>query len=260
MDFKRYSRQIPMPEIGDRGQRKLLESSALVIGTGGLGSVLLYCLAGAGVGKIGIMDDDTVSISNLNRQFLHYEDDIGTLKVNSAIKKLRAFNSSVCFSPIPEKLTAGNADRLIPEYDITILAVDSIATRYIVNDACCAHGKPLVNGGVDGMTGVLNLIVPGRTPCLRCLYGDDITPVATGAAVTSFAPIVAVISALEAQVAILTLLGDPAALLEKTLYFSGADYTLHQIDEARRADCPACSMLGWKAESMEAANNVRKSL
>lgn len=240
MDFDRYSRQVPMPELGSEGQKKIMNSSALVIGAGGLGSSLLYCLAGAGVGKIGFMDDDIVSLSNLNRQFLHFEKDIGSLKVNSAYEKLHAFNSSVALVPIPEKLTADNIDKFIPDYDIVILAVDCIASRYIVNDACCKYNKPLVNGGVNGMTGMLNLVIPGMTPCLRCVSEEnDISDRST----ESFAPIVSTISAIESHLAILTLLGKPPLPFDKVVYFSGIDCTFHQIICDRRKGCPACSAL-----------------
>lgn len=237
MAFERYSRQIDMPEIGREGQERLGGSSVLVIGTGGLGSTLLFCLAGAGVGRIGFADGDVVNLSNLNRQFLHFEKDIGERKVLSAKQKLEAFNPTLVYEPIYDVIDRGNANKYISDYDITVLAVDSIESRFIVNDACCKLDKPLVNGGVDGMSGMLNLILPGRTPCLRCFYGDEQLPTARP---SSFAPVVSTISALEAQLTILVLLDEAPLPFDKTLFFSGIDMTWHGVNASRRSGCPAC--------------------
>lgn len=141
MDYERYSRQLGIAEIGREGQEKLSHSSALVIGTGGLGSTMLFCLAGAGVGTIGFMDGDTVSLSNLNRQFLHFERDVGRKKVDSALEKLKAYNTTLQYVPICDVITQENADAYIQNYDVVLLAVDTSAPRFIVNDACCRQGK-----------------------------------------------------------------------------------------------------------------------
>jgi molybdopterin/thiamine biosynthesis adenylyltransferase len=238
--FERYSRQVPMDEIGTQGQIKLATSSALVIGAGGLGSTLLYCLAGAGVGTIAFMDGDVVSLSNLNRQFLHFERDIDKPKVDSAAEKLRAFNSTLRYIPIHDIITEENAEQYIKDYDVIILAVDSALPRFIVNDVCCRLGKPLVNGGVDGMDGMVHAILPGQTPCLRCIYGG---PHKTSRHPASFAPIVSTISAQESLLAIQILLGNTPESLGKLIYFNGNDLSWNTMELMRAPGCPACGTL-----------------
>ena len=239
MDYERYSRQLGIAEIGPAGQEKLSRSSALVIGAwgGGLGSTMLFCLAGAGVGTIGFMDGDTVSLSNLNRQFLHFERDIGRKKVESALDKLKAFNGTLRYVSVHDVITKENVDAFIEGYDVILLAVDTSAPRFIVNDACCRQGKPLVNGGVDGMMGMLNLVIPGQSPCLRCIYTDR---PAAGRRPESFAPVVSAISALEAQLALLVLLEKPPLPFDKVMLFSGTDLTWHTEKVFRKPACAAC--------------------
>ena len=132
MDSDRYSRQLSIQQLGEKGQNHLHNSSVLVIGTGGLGSTLLYCLAGAGVGRIGFMDGDVVSFSNLNRQFLHSEQDLERRKVESAAEKLKAFNSTLIYEPIFDEINAQNAEKYMENYDVIALAVDQLAARF-----CC---------------------------------------------------------------------------------------------------------------------------
>ncbi len=242
MAFERYSRQIDIPEIGKEGQEKLGRRSVLVIGAGGLGSTLLYCLAGAGVGRIGFIDGDIVSMSNLNRQFLHFERDIGEQKVLSAQEKLHAFNPTLIYEPIYDMIDRDNAEKYISGYDITVLAVDNIELRFIVNEVCCRLTKPLVNGGVDGMSGMLNLILPGRTACLRCLYDEEALP---NDRPSSFAPVVATISALAAQLTILVLLDIALPPFDKTLFFSGIDVSWHSVKADRQPGCPACGSIRY---------------
>jgi molybdopterin/thiamine biosynthesis adenylyltransferase len=208
-----------------------------VIGTGGLGSTMLFCLAGAGVGTIGFMDGDTVSLSNLYRQFLHFERDVGRKKVDSALEKLKAYNTTLQYVPICDVITQENADAYIQNYDVVLLAVDTSAPRFIINDACCRQGKPLVNGGVDGMMGMLNFVIPGRSPCLRCIYKD---PVSSDRRPESFAPIVSAISALEAQLALLVLLGQPPLPFDRVMLLSGTDLTWHTEKVVRDPNCAAC--------------------
>lgn len=248
MNLERYSRQLDIPCVGEEGQERLANSAALVIGTGGLGSTLLFCLAGAGVGTIGFMDGDVVSLSNLNRQFLHTERDLGRRKTDSALEKLRAFNPTLLYIPIHDMVTKENADKYIKDFDVVILAVDSIPPRFVVNDACCRQLKPLVNGGVDGMTGMVNLIVPGETPCLRCLYEEQMIP---GRHPTSFAPVVSAISALEAQLALLVLLGKAPLPFDKELLFCGEDVSWHAVSIMRNPGCETCGNIHVETEQTE---------
>ena len=144
----RYSRQIMIPEFGEDGQQKLEDASVLVIGAGGLGTTILYHLAAAGIGTIGIADNDIVNISNLNRQYIHFEKDLGSLKVVSAAEKLRKFNSNLQIIPLATAISTDNAIDIISQYDIVALAVDSVQARMIVNEACVQLKKPFVDGGI----------------------------------------------------------------------------------------------------------------
>ena len=240
--MERYSRQINMPQIGPEGQKRLAKASALVVGAGGLGSALLFCLAGAGVGRIGVAEFDTISESNLNRQFLHTTDGIGEDKLDSALTRLKAFNPTLLYEPHHCRIDESNAAALIADYDIVIAAVDNLTSREILNHTCVKLGKPLVNGGVNGMFGTLQIIEPGKTACLTCLYGEN--PKAPPA--SSFAPVVSTISSLMAQSALLLMLGMPNPLPNMLLYFDGERLTFEKIPIPRNPSCPVCGGVNAK--------------
>ena len=232
---ERYERQTLLPEIGEAGQRKLLASSALVVGCGGLGSTLLYCLCGMGVGRIGFCDGDVVSRSNLNRQFVHGVSDIGRNKAQSAYEKLSMFAPELTLEPYGFYLTVENAGEIVSRYDVVVLAVDSLPARLTVNRACVQAGKPLIDGGIHGLRGTLLTVRPGRTACLACLYGEKHPPMKK---IPSFAPVVSCISALEAQSAANVLLDLPNPTDGRLLLFDGASLTTEFVSIDRRTGCP----------------------
>ena len=234
--MERYSRQLGMPQIGIEGQERLAKASVLVVGAGGLGSALLFCLAGAGVGRIGIADFDTIAESNLNRQFLHTTNGIGTDKLDSALTRLQAFNPSLSYELHRCKVDENNAEVLIADYEIVLAAVDNLPARAELNRACVKLGKPFVNGGVNGMFGSLQIVEPKKTACLTCIYGEN--PKAPAA--TSFAPVVSTISSLMAQAALLLILGLPNPLPNSILYFDGESMTFEKIFASRDPSCPVC--------------------
>ena len=237
---ERYERQILLPEIGIAGQERLLSSSALVVGCGGLGSTLLYCLCGMGIGRIGFCDGDTVTLSNLNRQFLHTIADIGRSKAQSAYEKLSVFAPELTLEPYAFRLTDENAATIISGYDIVLLAVDSLPSRMIVNRACIRANIPLVDAGIHGLHGSLFSIRPGQTACLACLYGETLPKQAP---IPSFAPIVSAIASLEAQCAANILLGLPNPTDGKMLLFDGASMTTEFVKISRNQNCPVCGQL-----------------
>lgn len=238
----RYASQLSIPQIGAAGQRRLAKASVLVVGAGGLGSALLFCLVGAGVGHIGIMDGDRVSRSNLNRQFLYVTNDIGAEKAVTAGARLRLLNPDIQIDSIPAHLTPENADESISPFDLVVLAVDQKDTRLTANHICCRRHTPLVSGGVDGMNGSVSLVIPGTTPCLECLCGhaDGQVPADTTAKPDSFGPVVSVISALEAQLALLTLLDQAPLPFDRFLFFEGLQCRLISVKLLRNPDCRAC--------------------
>jgi molybdopterin/thiamine biosynthesis adenylyltransferase len=234
---ERYSRQIILPEIGESGQKVLLRSSALVVGCGGLGSTLLYCLCGMGVGRIGFCDGDVVSRGNLNRQFLHTPRDIGRKKTLSAHEKLKAFAPELVLEPMPFNLTDENAEAIISGYDVVVLAVDSIPARLIANRACVPARIPLIDGGVNGMHGTLFTFTPDETACLHCLFGDTTS---SDEAIPSFAPVVSIVSAMEAQSVANVLLKNPNPSDGTMLLLDGMSLTIEKIPVSKRGDCPVC--------------------
>ncbi len=166
----RYSRHLSLSEVGEEGQLKLLDAKVLLVGAGGLGSAAAYYLAAAGVGALGIVDSDTVDLSNLQRQILHTTDRAGKLKAESAKETLNALNPDVKVVTFTERMTRENAIEWIGGYDIVVDGSDNFSTRYLVNDACVLAGKPLVHGSIFRFEGQATVFVPGDGPCYRCLF------------------------------------------------------------------------------------------
>ena len=233
----RFERQLPIPEIGVSGQTRLGASSVLVVGCGGLGSVLLYCLCGMGVGRVGFCDGDTVSEHNLNRQFLHTPADIGRSKVQSAFEKLSAFSPDLMLEPFDLYLTTENAAALISRYDLVVLAVDSIEARLVINRACAALQIPLIDGGVNALRGTLLTYRPGYTACLACYYKDAVSDCGP---VPSFAPVVSAVASLEAQCAANILLDLPNPTDGRLLIFDGETMQTELISIGKNPRCPVC--------------------
>ena len=176
-DFsERYARHLRLPQVGIEGQKKLEQAHVVLIGAGGLGSPVAYYLAAAGVGNISIVDDDVVDKSNLQRQILHTEADIGLPKVNSAATALLALNPTICIQKHQCRLTAENVEQLIASADVVIDGSDNFPTRYLLNDACVKLAKPLVYAAVQRFSGQVSVFDAGRyrgiAPCYRCLFPD----------------------------------------------------------------------------------------
>ena len=172
----RYARHLLLPQLGEAGQERLRDASVLVVGAGGLGSPLLLYLAAAGVGRIGIMDDDTVSLSNLQRQVLFGTEDIGAPKALVAAEKLQQINPHVILEPIVEHLTRENALDRIGSYDAVADGTDNFATRYLVNDACVLTGRPSIYGSIYRFDGQVSVFGLEGGPCYRCLFPEPPPP------------------------------------------------------------------------------------
>lgn len=173
-DSERYARQIMLPEIGEEGQRRLGQSRVLLVGVGGLGSPIALYLAGAGVGTLGLVDDDVVSLSNLQRQVLYTEPEIGLPKAEQALHRLHALNAGIHIDAYPCRLNADNAARLIADYDIVVDGCDNFATRYLIDDTCRTLGKPYVYGAICGLDGMVSVFHYQGSPFgYRTLYPDE---------------------------------------------------------------------------------------
>jgi len=169
-DLERYTRQILFKSFGRDGQKKLKASHVLVAGVGGLGSPAAMYLTVYGIGRITLVDSDIVALSNLNRQLLHWEENIGQEKVYSAKDKLCKMNTTVEISPFSERINQDTCGSLLAGVDVVVDCLDNMSSRYVLNRACVEKGLPLIHGGVYGMMGQLTTIIPGRTPCLECIF------------------------------------------------------------------------------------------
>lgn len=235
MELERYRRQMNIPEIGEGGQRKLAASSVLVVGAGGLGGPLLYALAGAGVGRLVVADGDIVSLSNLNRQFLFAQDDLGRPKAEAAARRLSAFNPEITVEGKQLQLEEQNASELLAGCQLAVAAVDNLPARLALN-AACAKGKILlVNGGVEGWYGSVQAVEFGKTPCLACCYAGT-APVEGGQALGA---VTGAVASLMASVALQMLLGHNP-IPGELLFYDGKGMTLDKVPVERSPGCPVC--------------------
>ncbi len=239
--LERYSRQLVMPEWSEAAQRALGAASVLVVGAGALGSPVALYLAGAGVGRLGIVDDDEVELSNLHRQILHFTPDIGIPKAHSAAAKLGFLNPDVLVEPYQVRLDASNAAVLIEGADLVVDCSDSFETRYAVNAACCAARIPLLEAGVLGTSGLVMGIRPGETACYRCAFPEAPPSAPTCAQAGVLGPAAGVIGSLQALEALKLLTGVGEPLLDAFLQADLATVTFLRVAVQRRADCPDCS-------------------
>ncbi|MFC1772221.1 ThiF family adenylyltransferase [Pseudomonadota bacterium] len=239
----RYSRQILMPDIGTDGQQKLLDAHVAIIGAGGLGSPVAMYLASAGVGQLTIVDDDAVELSNLQRQLLHTDSDIGRTKVDSAAETLHAINPDVRVNTLASRLDNPQLGQLATDADILVDASDNFATRFAVNAACVTTGTPLVSGAAIRMEGQLSVFIPRRddSPCYRCLYREGDEPDQTCTDTGVLAPVVGIIGSLQALEVLKLLLDIGKPLCGRVLIFDGLYHEWRSIKLSRDPDCPVCS-------------------
>ncbi len=239
----RYARHFTLPEVGEKGQAKLLDGKVLCIGAGGLGSPVAFYLAAAGVGTIGIIDHDVVDMSNLQRQILHTNDRVGMPKVESAQKTLNALNPDVKIVPFNERLSSENVMRIIKDFDIIVNGCDNFPTRYLINDACVMAKKPLVDGSIFQFEGQATVFYPGRGPCYRCLFPEPPPPGAAPscaeAGVLGVLPgLVGCVQALEAMKLIL---GAGRPLIGRMMHFDTLSSEVRVLKLRRDPNCLVCS-------------------
>ena len=243
VELGRYARHIMLRELGGPGQKKLKQSKVLVIGAGGLGSPVLLYLAAAGVGTIGVVDDDTVDGSNLQRQVIHSDEKIGMPKVQSAAESMTALNPYVKVRPYERRLSEAAAAELFADYDLIIDGTDNFDTRYMVNRACVAAGKPLISGAITQWEGQLSVFDPSAgAPCYQCVFpeapADGLAPSCSEAGVVG--PLPGVIGTMMALEAVKLIAGAGHVLRGELLIYDGLWGESRKIGVKRRADCPIC--------------------
>ncbi len=239
---RRYARHLVIPEVGETGQRRLKEGRVLLVGAGGLGSPAAIYLACAGVGTLGILDDDVVDESNLQRQILHTTPRIGQRKVDSARRTVEELNPLVKVETFAERLTANNADDYVPRFDVVVDGADNFPTRYLVNDACVKHEKPNVHGSVFRFDGQATVFWPGKGPCYRCLYPEppppSLAPSCAEAGVLGVLP--GVVGLLQAVETIKILLGQGDTLVGRLLLYDALGARFRELKVAPDPRCRVC--------------------
>jgi adenylyltransferase/sulfurtransferase len=250
MDFsenqiQRYARHIILGEIGVEGQARLLQSSVFVVGAGGLGAPVLQYLAAAGIGRIGVIDDDAVDLSNLQRQVIHRSSDIGTAKVASAARAIAALNPDVTVETFNERLDGANVMRLVGGYDIVADGSDNFATRYLLNDACFFARKPLVSAAIlrfEGQLTTHKAYLGAGHPCLRCLFAAPPPPdqVPSCASAGVLGALAGTMGSLQATEVVKELLGIGRSLSGRLLLYDSLEAELRSLDLAKAPSCPLC--------------------
>jgi sulfur-carrier protein adenylyltransferase/sulfurtransferase len=238
----RYARHLALPEVGEEGQRRLKASSVLVIGLGGLGSPLALYLAAVGVGKIGIVDFDTVEPSDLHRQILHGTADLGHMKIDSATRRMRDLNPYTEIVGYPTRLTPSNALEIIRDYDVVADATDNFPTRYLLNDACVMLGRPNVYGSVFQFEGQATILGAPGGPCYRCIYPEPPPPgmvrTCVDGGVLGILP--GVVGLLQATEVVKLLLGLPDPLVGRLITYDALRMRFRDVVVRQDPTCPAC--------------------
>jgi molybdopterin/thiamine biosynthesis adenylyltransferase/rhodanese-related sulfurtransferase len=239
----RYSRHLLIPEIGLEGQHRLLDAKVLLVGAGGLGSPAALYLAAAGVGRLGIVDDDHVDESNLQRQVLHSMAALGEPKVESAEERVRGLNPDVEVVPFRERLTTENIDRILGEgWEVIVDGADNFPTRYLLNDASVWHGIPVVHGSIFRFEGQVTVFAPGRGPCYRCLFSQppppELAPNCAEGGVLGVLP--GVIGSIQGNEALKLVLGLGRPLVGRLLLYDALDGSFDEVAIRRDPECPVC--------------------
>jgi len=240
---ERYSRHLLLPEVGPDGQQKLLDAKVLLLGAGGLGSPAALYLAAAGIGTLGIVDDDAVDVSNLQRQVIHSSDRIGVAKVDSAEQTITALNPDVKVVKYPVRLGADNIMEILPGYDVIVDGLDNFPTRYLLNDASVRLGIPVVSAAILGFEGQLSVFKPYDGPCYRCLFPvpppAELAPSCGANGVLGVLP--GTMGLLQATEVIKLILGEGDPLIGRLLMYDALAATFDEVRVRRDPDCPICS-------------------
>ena len=242
----RYSRHLLLNEVGVEGQEKILQSHVLVVGAGGLGSPVVLYLATAGVGRITLVDDDVVDVTNLQRQIAHNMADVGEFKANSAMKKIANINTDVQVIPVLQRADAVLLDSLVEQADVVIDCCDNFATRHAINAACVTHRKPLVSGAAIRFDGQITVFDSRSksSPCYACIFPPDASlEEARCATMGVFAPLVGIIGSMQAAEALKLISGAGTSLTGRLQMLDGRDMSWNEVRFKRDATCSVCGQV-----------------
>ena len=243
--LERYARNVILDEVGEEGQLKLLSTKVLVVGAGGLGAPLLLYLAAAGIGTIGVIDDDTVDVTNLQRQVIHDDAAVGHAKVESATKRLRALNPDIVIEPISARLNAENAAEIIARFDLVADGSDNFITRYLLNDLCYRLKKPLVSAALlrfEAQISTFKAHLGSPHPCYRCLFPEqppeDLIPRCETAGILG--PVAGVMGSLQATEVLKEILGIGDSLSGRLVMFDALSMAFREVRFKRDPHCSTC--------------------
>lgn len=234
---ERYNRNMLVPQVGEDGQKRLLNSKILVCGAGGLGSTVLTSLSSIGIGTIGIVDNDVLELSNLNRQYIHKFDSLGRVKVESAKKWINEFNPEIEVITYHTRLDENNYQNIVKDYDLIIDCFDSFKSKFLLNKIAVETGKTLVHGGVTEFFGQVTTIIPGKTACLSCILPEEDAYIVKGV----LSPAVSTIASIEALEAVKIILDIGERLENRLLTYDGLNASVKIINLAKNSNCKLCS-------------------
>jgi molybdopterin-synthase adenylyltransferase len=238
-ELLRYTRQIMIPEIGQEGQQKIKNAKVFVAGVGGLGSISSYYLTAAGVGHLTIVDKDRVDHSNLNRQLIHWTEDVGEWKTQSGMRKLGSLNPHTTVQAIQAEITEENCQDLVGDCSIIVDAMDNMKGRRVLNATAVKMGIPYVYGGVYQLDGLATVVIPGKTPCFECVFPSHETEVASGPP-GILGPVPGLIACVQSIETLKLILGLEGLLTGRLLCFCGNDMTFREFKINRNPSCPVC--------------------
>ncbi|HEX2557913.1 MAG TPA: ThiF family adenylyltransferase, partial [Nitrososphaera sp.] len=242
-DMQRYSRQLMLEEIGFEGMEKLRSAKVCVVGAGGIGNPVITQLVAMGIGKLRIVDRDVIEVTNLHRQHLYTDDDIGKVKVEAAAERLRKLNSGVEIEPVPTSVTKFTAENIVKGFDLVIDALDSVDARYALNDACIKHNIPLIYAGAIGVTGSVSTILPNNSACLRCMFPELNEEEMPACSTEGVHPsILYLVAGIQVSEAVKIIKGQQPTLVNKLLYIDLNELSFDRVQMFRQEECPSCGI------------------
>ena len=254
-ELQRYSRQVMLEEIGFEGMEKIKSAKICVVGAGGIGNPVSTQLVAMGVGKVRIVDRDVIEVTNLHRQHLYTDEDIGRVKVEAAADRLCKLNPTVKIEPVPTSVTKYTAESLVEGFDIVIDALDSVDARYALNDACIKHNIPLIYAGALGVLGSVCTILPNKTACLRCMFPELNEEEMPACSTEGVHPsILYLVAGIQVSEAVKIITGREPALANELLYIDLNELSFERIQMSRQQECPSCGI--GRKESKLVANEL----